>query len=157
MKLKLWILVLSFLTVVNLAAVGAFLFVHHSPRMSNDHGFRHPGGRPFFGRDRHGLPERLTTLIHEFRDDTRDLHRRAIELEDEVVERMKEARVDREAVDSLLKELSAVRLEMSRKAAGKMIEAKEFLSPEQQEVFYHAILRGRPGGPPGPRGRRHRP
>ena len=157
MKLKIWIAILSFLTVFNLAAIGTFLLLH-STRKPGDRDFRHAGPRgAFFDRDRHGLPrekwERLTTLIREFRDETRDLRARADELENDIVELMQEDHVDRAAVDSLLEEVSAVRLEIGKKATDKMIEAKEFLSLEQQEVFYHAILRSRPGGPPG---RNHR-
>jgi len=153
MKLRTWVVVLSFLMVMNLTAVVAFLFMRsHEP---DDRGFRGRGSRgPFMERGPHGFEseerERLMTLIHDFRTETGDLRDRAKGLEDEIMEQLQRERVDRVAVDSLLKEISAVRLEISEEATGKLIEAKEFLTPRQQKMFYRAILGARPGeGPPG--------
>jgi Spy/CpxP family protein refolding chaperone len=160
MKLRIWVVVLSFLTVMNLAAVAAFLLARSDTR--DDRGFRGPGLRPqFMERGPHGLEsegrEQFMTLIHDFRTETRDLRDRAVELEQEIMEQMQRERVDRAAVDSLLREVSAVRLEISERATDKMIDAKEFLTPRQQKMFYRAILDGRPGeGPPGKRARPRR-
>ncbi len=160
MKLRIWVVVLSFLMVMNLTAVVAFLFMRsHAP---DDRGFRGPGPRhPFMERGPHGIEseerEQLMTLIHGFRTDTSDLRERAVELEEEIVEQLQRESVDRAAVDSLLKEVAAVRLEISERATDKLIEAKEFLSPRQQEMFYRAILDARHGeGPPGKRPRSRR-
>jgi Spy/CpxP family protein refolding chaperone len=145
---------------MNLAAVAAFLLWRSNAQ--DDRGFRGPGFRPpFMERGPHGLEseerEQFMTLIHDFRDETRDLRDRAVELEEEIVEQMQRERVDRAAVDSLLKEVSAVRLEISERATDKMIDAKEFLTPRQQKMFYRAILGARPGdGPPGKRPRARR-
>ncbi len=160
MKLRIWVVVLSLLTVMNLAAAAAFLLVRSHAR--DDDGFRGPGVRPpFMERGPHGLQseerERFMTLIHDFRTETRDLRDRTVELEEEIMEQMQREHVDRDAVGSLLKEISAVRLEISERATDKMIDAKEFLTPRQQKMFYRAILGARPGkGPPErpPRARR---
>jgi hypothetical protein len=60
-------------------------------------------------------------------------------------------------VDSLLGEISAARLEISRIAARKLIEAKTVLPPEEQRMFFDAILGARPtpgAGHEPPRGER---
>jgi len=159
MKLKIWIVILSFLTVINLTAVAAIL-VHHVDFRPQGDELREPEDRSrFMERGRHRLPreerKRFMELFHEFRDDTEDLRERTTMLENEIVDLMRQDPVAREALDSLLVEVSALRLEISRKATDRMLEAKEFLTPEQQEMFYRAILRGRPGD--GSRGRHFRP
>ena len=150
MKLRIWVVVLSFLMVLNLTAVVAFLFMRsHEP---DDRGFRGQGrGRPFADRGPHCFEseerERLWTLIRDFRTDTRDLRSRAGELEEDIVEQLQRESVDRAAVDSLLKEVSAVRLEISERATDKLIEAKEFLSPRQQEMKQYLYSGGQGGIP----------
>jgi Spy/CpxP family protein refolding chaperone len=152
MKLKVWITVLSFLTVMNLAALGALLLNSPDgrPRDSRGRGFEGRRG----GRDNPRLElrreerEQMRQLMDTFRNDTRDLRQRADQLEDRLVEMMSEDTVDSLAIDSLLLDLSAVRLEIGRKATANLIAAKQFLSPRQQEMFYRAVLGVRPGGPP---------
>jgi Spy/CpxP family protein refolding chaperone len=152
MKLKIWITVLAFLTIVNAVALGTFLFVHFTQGPVAPE-LRRPGFRRTLGEGRSpGLRfrseerEQLKTLMHDFRSETRDLRRQAHAIENEVFDQMQEDPVDRAAVDSLLDELSVVRLEISKKATENLLEAKEFLSPQQQKTFYRAILGERPGG-----------
>ena len=79
---------------------------------------------------------------------------------------MQQEPVPRSDVDAMLRDIADIRLEISQKAIEKFIEAKSFLSPEGQELFFDAILKARPGGPGmgrfgdrprGPRGQRDRP
>jgi uncharacterized membrane protein len=97
----------------------------------------------------------LMQLLHEFREDTSDLKNRVRELERRAIELLQEDPVPRAQVDSLLHEISNTHFEISRKATDKLIEAKSHLSPEQQKLFYQAILRAGPGMPgmPGGKGR----
>lgn len=90
----------------------------------------------------------MRQLMDTFRKDTRELRERADGLEDQLVEMMSKDTPDSLAIDALLLDLSAVRLEIGRRATANLIAAKQFLSPRQQEMFYRAVLGVRPGGPP---------
>ena len=50
-----------------------------------------------------------------------------------------------EEVDQKLAEISDIRRQIMQKAIKKMIKAKSFLTPEQQEQFFNAITHLRPG------------
>jgi hypothetical protein len=50
-----------------------------------------------------------------------------------------------ETVDQNLQELSDIRLQIMQRAIKKMINAKSFLTPEQQRHFFKAMTFSRPG------------
>jgi hypothetical protein len=89
--------------------------------------------------------EQLEALLQSFRDETIDMRTRIHELETQTFELMQRDPVPMERVDSLLEELSATRLAMSKLTAQKLVEAKSFLSPQQQGMFFDALLGPRPG------------
>jgi len=166
MKLKVLVGLLVFLVVLNLAALGTFMYGHLSrpprppmPFMSEEspgRGAPH-AERPWLRR----LPPRergeLFELLQEFQHETRDLRMRAHVLEGEAFDLMQLDPVPTARVDSLLGEISAARLEISRIAARKLIEAKTVLPPEEQRMFFDAILGARPtpgAGHEPPRGER---
>jgi Spy/CpxP family protein refolding chaperone len=152
MKLKILMGALLFLIVLNVATIGTFLYIHFTrpPQPSGLHTVGPDGGRPFDGGGPHALHFRskermqLRKLMQDFHLETVDLHARLSTLEDETFALMQQDPVPRADVDSLLGELSTVRLEIMRKATDKLIEAKAFLTPEQEERFYSAILGMRP-------------
>lgn len=157
MKLKILIGILLFLIVLNLATIGSFVYFRFT-RESRDY-----EGMPFSGRGRRGSfgkeghpemrlaredREQLRDLLYDFGEETSNLKIRIHDLEDQTFEAMQEDPVSRERVDSLLEEIADTQLEISKKATEALISAKSVLSPEQQEMFYNAILRVRPS-PPG--------
>jgi uncharacterized membrane protein len=159
MKLKLLIGVLLFLIVLNLATIGTFVVIHFmrapepdrfgkwGPRGKHPMGEQHPLGE-LSSEER----KQLRGLLMELFTETSDLRDRVQELEGEALELLKQDPVPRAQVDSLLGEISEVRVQAVTRAVDKLIEAKSFLTPEQQEMFYQAILRAGHGGPPGRRG-----
>lgn len=165
MKLKILVGVLVFLIVVNLATIGTFLYMHFTrptpppglaPGLAPD--VPDPARAP---RLRHLPPERreeLVGLLREFHDETAALRVRTADLENEAFALMQLDPVPPEQVDSLLREISATRLEVSRIAAQKLVRAKAVLPPEEQRLFFKAILEARPvhRHPAGP-GRDDRP
>jgi len=166
MKLKVLVGLLVFLVVLNLAALGTFMYGHLSrPPRPPMHFISEesPGrGAPHAERPwlRH-LPPRergeLFELLQEFQHETHDLRMRAHVLEGEAFDLMQLDPVPTARVDSLLGEISAARLEISRIAARKLIEAKTVLPPEEQRMFFDAILGARPtpgAGHEPPRGER---
>jgi uncharacterized membrane protein len=175
MKLKILLGVLVFLIVLNLATIGTFLYLH----------FTRPAPPPFLATEmepesagpmrpprlRHFPPEQrkeLVGLLEEFRNETSALRLRAMDLEGEAFDLMQKDPFPAARVDSLLREISATRLEISRTAVRKLVKAKTILPPEEQRIFFDAILQARPSHGPlhGPgrgerrfdgRGRRVRP
>src|SRR5258706_11709048 len=135
MKMKLLIGVLLFLIVVNLATIGTYLYVRFAHRSYDPRESGPPAGRPF-PREM-GLSEdqrnRLFDLIHGFHEETRELGMRIHDLERATFALLQENPVPQERVDSVFDEICKARLEMSKRATKKMIEAKAFLTPAQQE------------------------
>jgi len=156
-KLKLLIGVLVFLIVLNLATIGSFVYMRWTggraelappaPPSPEDRMMGRPGrakpDRPGPFRLRTEERAELGKLLAELRSETSDLERRIEELEGQVFEKAREETVDRGAVDSLLFDISTARLEISQIVVSKLLEAKSHLTPEQQELFYKALLRAR--------------
>jgi uncharacterized membrane protein len=153
MKLKILVGLLVFLVVLNLAALGTFMVGHFSrpprPPLHGLHGDSaergsRGGERPWLRRLPHKERDELFNLLQEFQRETHDLRVRAHSLEGEAFGLMQRDPVPTARVDSLLAEISTARLEISRIAARKLIEAKTVLRPEQQRMFFDAILGARP-------------
>ena len=166
MKLKILVGVLVFLIVINLATIGTFLYMHFT-RPTPPPGFLSPGDAPegvrsmraprlrHFPREHR---EELVGLLQEFHSETSVLRNRMIGLESEAFDLIQRDPVPAARVDSLLGEISTARLEISRIAARKLVEAKAVLPPEEQRVFFDAILEARPAHrPPHGPGREDRP
>ena len=165
MKLRLLVGILVFLIIVNVAAIGTFLYVNFSkpekgPRPGGPFGDKH------FKRD-HPLAklseeerQELFDHMRDFRESTRERFELTHQLEDEIFELMQAEPVATAQVDSLLEEIAAIRLQVAKDATRHMIEVRKDLTPEQREVLRHMMMRMRPGmggphgGPPGFDGRR---
>lgn len=157
MKIKVLIGVLVFLIVLNLATIGSFLFMrwradddgarapraHRASRIEHGTEHQHPPVPPFrpSGEER----KQLIALLEGFRADTEELRLEMFALEEQVFERMRRDEVPRAEVDSLLEKIAGVRTEIGRMAVDKLIESKEYLSPEQQQRFFESILETRSG------------
>ncbi|MEX1275579.1 MAG: periplasmic heavy metal sensor [Bacteroidota bacterium] len=161
MKTKVLVGVLLFLIVVNLASIGTYLYQRYTSPPDGGMGFQ-PGGMggPMFGRGESPMMQlsaeqrqRMMELFQAFHEETGEIHQMIRSLEDQTFELMQHESVPMEAVDGNLRQLAALRLEMSRRATQNLIKAKSFLTPEQQRMFYGAITQARPGpGPGGPMG-----
>lgn len=121
------------------------------------------GGRPgrlrdrpprHLGRvaDRLGLEgeerERFVAIQEEFLATVRDGRRRRGELHRELRAELTAPEPDRRRVAELLRELSAVQLEMERAFADAVLASRELLGPEQEEAYLGFLERlpGRHGG-----------
>jgi hypothetical protein len=108
--------------------------------------------------------ERLGDLLRGFREETSGLHDQVRALEETTFGLLHREPVPADSVDLMLRRMADLRLEISRKATARLLEAKAFLSGPQQDILFDAIMKarpgvgapmGRPGGPPGafpPRG-----
>jgi hypothetical protein len=157
-KVKLLIGALVFLIVLNLATIGSFVYTQWNrggdralpERFAPDAPRAVARNRGEGERARRSMPvppgkrAELRRLLSELREETEELRSRTATLEEKVLETMRLDPVPRTELDSLLSEIAAARLEISRKATEKLIEARTHLTPEQLEHFYEMVLRSRP-------------
>jgi hypothetical protein len=152
MKIKVLVGILVLLIIVNLATIGTYLYysIRHE---------RAGAGPPpdLMMRLNEEQRLKLADLMRRFDDDTRPVHEKLRGLEDGLLAMFRKEPVSRKSIEMRLKEISDLRLELGKQAAIKMIEAKSFLQPDQEEEFFDAILRSRPDlpRPPGPGMRPH--
>ncbi len=159
MKIKFLAGALIFLILVNLAALGSYVYfrLQHKPlpvpgippprEMHENSG---PGERP--ARLSSSQQEKLKNLLDQFKDETIAFHDQIKADEDRVFEYLQKKNVPDDSVDSKLKEISELHYKIDKNITGKMIEAKKFLSADQQRLFFNSIMNegpGRPGMPPG--------
>jgi len=167
MKLKFLVGALIILIVINLATIGSYLYTMNkhgdrlwpapplpmmSPPQPPDGARMERPGRMLMRKLSREEREQLKQLLSELRMETEEMRASIQVMEADVMEELRRDSIPLERVDSLLKEISAAHLQVSRMATSKLIEAKSYLSPEQQALFYDAILQahayghGEPGG-----------
>jgi uncharacterized membrane protein len=150
MKTKILIGILVFLILINLATIGTYLYLRAT---RPDAGALLPGeGFPPGGPLRDPMAqlapeqrERLGDLMRGFHEETRALHNQVRGLEETTFRLLHQDPVQNDSVDLALRRMADLRLDISRKAARRLIDAKAFLSPEQQDVLFDAIMKARPG------------
>jgi len=151
MRLKLLVGILVFLIVVNLATIGTYLYYRIEQHPAEIRDF--PPGAPI-PPPLHDLGTiertKLLKLMMDFHDETMELRDSVRSLEHESYILFQENPVSKDKINAKLQEIAAIRLEISKKAAARFIEAKTFLTQEQAERFFGAIMQARPDGPDGP-------
>jgi Spy/CpxP family protein refolding chaperone len=151
MKTKVLVGILLFLIVVNLSTIG--VFVVHMLRGPKEAELMSPeGGRPAgmmapetpMMRLQPEVRERMHKLMMTFREDTRDLQQKIFVLEDTTVALLKNDPPPMGHITDNLKQISDLRLLINQKAIHNLLQAKSFLPPEQQDMFFRAIMQARP-------------
>jgi Spy/CpxP family protein refolding chaperone len=101
--------------------------------------------------------EQLRNLLGEIYRESMPLRKQLWDVERQTFELLQNEPAPLEKIDKNLQEMADLRLEMIRVAISKMQKAKSFLTPEQQEYFFNAVMMARPGfmepgrnRPPGP-------
>jgi hypothetical protein len=150
MKTKVLVGVLLFLIVVNLSTIGVFVFhMLRGPKdveSANPEGFR-PGMMAPESPMMHLQPEvreRMHTLMMNFREETKEFQMKIFALEDTTVALLKNDPPPMRHISENLKQISDLRLLINEKAIHNLLRAKTFLPPEQQEMFFRAIMQARP-------------
>ncbi len=147
MKIKVLIGLLVLLIIVNLAALGSFIFFQSRSE---------PKGKPPFGGPPSGAMDlsreqhrQLRKLMRNFMDEIRPQNEEIRQLESDILELVQQDSVDKDAINRKMQEISAIRLTLSHKAIDQFVEMKTFLSPEQQKHFFHLLMQGKPPHRPG--------
>lgn len=150
MKLKVLIGALVFLIVVNLATLGSYLYYRMTPQPDFPPEFI-PGapGSPqeHFHRPPRLKPEKakqMRQLFDQLRSETETLQQDLSKSEEALFDLLQQESAP-DTIERKLEEVAHLRLEISRRALGKLIEAKQFLSPEEQRIFFQFIIQSRPG------------
>jgi Spy/CpxP family protein refolding chaperone len=151
MKTKVLVGILLFLIVVNISTIGVFVFhMLRGPKEADPapfEGGRSPGlmgpGAPMM-RLQPEVRDRMHKLMVSFREDTRELQQKIVALEDTTVALLKNDPPPMGRISDNLKQLSDLRLLINQKAIHNLIQAKSFLPPEQEEMFFRAIMQARP-------------
>lgn len=152
MKTKVLVGILLFLIVINLSTIG--VFVYHLLRS----GPKEPEPLPYEGARPPGMMgqespmmrlqpevrERMHKLMTNFREDTRDVQQKILALEDTTVALLKIDPPPMGRVTENLKHLSDLRLLINQRAVHNLLQAKSFLTQEQQDMFFRAIMQARP-------------
>jgi uncharacterized membrane protein len=144
MKIKLLVGAVIVLIIVNLAALGSFWFMHAKAGQGRD---TRPGREwrmRNFGRD---MPrderERLLRMVQGFRRETRPLIEETRDLENQLMEAMRQGSASREHIDSLNVAIAQSRLEIARRATERMIALGDSLNPDQREEMMKTLMRYR--------------
>ena len=153
MKIKWLVGALIVLVVLNLAALGAFLFASfHRDDWRGPRGARPPFMAGHSPEDRRTLFRAMRSL----HDQIGPLVEQTDRLETELIASMGKDPVPQARIDSLLSEISSKRLEIARKATHHMIALGDSLSAEEREHMMNMLVRMHgPGGPGGQIGRAH--
>jgi hypothetical protein len=151
MKTKVLVGILLFLIVVNLSTIGVFVFhVLRGPKEAELMSLE--GGRPAgmmapeapMMRLQPEVRERMRKLMVSFREDTRDLQQKIFMLEDTTVALLKNDPPPMGRISDNLRQISDLRLLINQKAIHNLIQARSFLPPGQQDMFFRAIMQARP-------------
>jgi Spy/CpxP family protein refolding chaperone len=149
MKTKVLVGLLLFLIVLNLATIGTYLYITLTKPPDPPFPLGPPGmhGEGFRGGRMPPMPldedqrAQLMEIMMDFRTETQGLRDSVMQLEREALELLKGEEPSLGAVDRKLAGIADVRLMMSRAATRKVIEAKSYLTPEQQEFFITMMVR----------------
>lgn len=150
MKIKLLIVALVLLIAINLGTLGSYVYIQFfkekkpSPAEMFQRPHFPPGERPDLSLKKEQRKQ-LRNLLKEFAEETESLRSQVMELEQQTFLLMQQTPVPMETVDQNLQELSDIRLQIMQRAVKKMINAKSFLTPEQQRHFFKAMTFSRPG------------
>jgi uncharacterized membrane protein len=145
MKVKVLIGALVVLVIMNVAALGSFLFLHLHARHQGT--MREPMAHRWVMRN---VPEkdrdRLFRTMRSIHDDLRPLAEDTGKLEDDLIRSMRQDPAPRAHIDSLLEQISKNRLEIARRATDRMIAMGDSLTPDERGHMVDAMMRFRRAG-----------
>ena len=118
---------------------------------------------PAFMKDRMQMNDRQWRTFrdqhHRFRQDSRELFQEMHNLQGEMLNEITSDAPDREKLDELAVEYGTMHTRLKQRMIDHMLEMKENISPEQEQMlnrFLHDLMKKEGFGPPPGRGAGHR-
>jgi Spy/CpxP family protein refolding chaperone len=146
MKKNLVILFLVLLTIVNIVALATFAYHRFHPKMPF-HPMERPDTPERFIKRELGLNEQQTKEIEahfkKFRIETETILDSLRTKRAELAEEMAAQEPSVVKLDSLTEEIGALEIRLQKKTIMHMLEAKAFLTPEQQKKFFSLFKEGK--------------
>ena len=140
MKIKILVGVLVALMVINIAAFGSFLYLHHHAKNTKQPNRAHRFAIRY-------VPEKdrakFFRTARALRMDIGPLAEETSALEKDLIESMRQNPVPQAHVDSLLEQIASHRLEINRKATDRMIAMGDSLTNDERGRMVDALLRFR--------------
>ena len=138
-----WIVgILIFSLALNLAVIGNFAFRYFSrPDFDFRDGFSRMAYRDGLGQMEldEQQKQKLFDLMRQFHENNREQRMIIRNLEKELMEKITSGSPETE-IDSLLKDISDIKFEQSKKALSRFYETKDFLNPEQQKHILQMFM-----------------
>lgn len=141
MKLKILIGGLVFLIVLNLATIGSYIYfrVQHEPtEFVPDFPGRFPRP-PHLNLDRQQIHQ-LVEIRRGFQEDVRELSDEIAEIREEIYQNLKQNPVPMSGVEEKLQKVATLRMQIEKIAIKRLVEARNYLSPEQVDNLYRFLL-----------------
>ncbi len=140
MKIKILVGVLVALMVINIAALGSFLYLHHHAKNAKQPNRAHRFAIRY-------VPEKdrakFFRTARARRMDIGPLAEETSALEKDLIASMRQNPVPRAHIDSVLEQISRNRLEINRKATDRMIAMGDSLTDDERGRRVDALLRFR--------------
>jgi uncharacterized membrane protein len=146
MKTKVLVGALLFLIVLNLATLGTWLYVRFVAPPAEP--VLPMGGPPELMRELNdSTRQQLRAVMMEFRRDVMPLQRQVRAAEDSIALWLQQDPVPVSEVQDVLRRAADLRASISIRAVERLVATKQFLTPEQQRMFFRAIIEAQPRGP----------
>jgi uncharacterized membrane protein len=150
MKTKVLVGILILLIIVNLTTLGTYLYLRFVAPGEPAPGFPGGGPPPAIMELDPAARSQLRDLMMDFRREARPLQEQILRAEDSIAVLLEQEPVPADAVDRLFERTADLRVSINKMALRRLVQTKSFLPPEQQRLFFRAIMEARPQM--GPRG-----
>lgn len=148
MKTKVLVGALAFLFILNLATVGTWLYVRWAGPSSES--TLPVGGPPELMRELDETTrQQLRAVMVDFRREVMPLQHEVRSAEDSIALLLQQDPVSVPSIRIALRRVADLRTEISLRAVERLVATKKFLTPDQQRIFFRAIMDARPRGPRG--------
>lgn len=157
MKLKILIGILIALIAINLAVIGGYVYFRFIRSGPPNHSWVHNNRDHYRDHDHHhnldltpAQRQNLFKLLKNFFNETKIQRDSLHNLEEATFKLLQQDPIPKARIDSNLKQIAQLRIELNQNLIGKLIETKSFLSRDQQKKFYNAIMQIHPERRPPP-------
>lgn len=144
MTKKWFIILLILITVVNLSALGTFIYNRCCPSPETNCMMNEIGDHCCYMQQHLNMTDEQTSKIGAVEKSSRPITETlAIQMKDrriELVKELMETKTDSIKIELILQEIDSLQATMQRQIVHRLISEKGILTPQQQEKFYSLVL-----------------